>query len=213
VLSVPLGVMRLSENRVLRWLSLAYVWFFRGTPVLVQLLFWYNFALLYPQLSLSLPFGGPTIFSVATNDVMTSLVAALVGLGLNLAAYMAEVVRGGSLGVDKGQTLCARSLGMSSAQIMGRIVLPQAMRTIIPAAGNYTISMLKYTSLASVVALNELLLTVQTIYSRNFLVIPLLAVASIWYLALTSILSVGQHFLERYFGRGYGEARRRRVQV
>lgn len=202
MLGVMLAVMRLSGNVVLNSLSSTYIWFFRGTPVLVQLVFWYNLASLFPRIGFGIPFGGPKFAFWNSNNVITPLVAAIVGLGLNEAAYMAEIVRGGLLSVDQGQADAARALGFNSWRTLRRIVLPQAMRAIIPPTGNDTIGMLKYTSLASVVSLQELTNSVQTIYNRTFQTIPLLIVASLWYLVLTTVLSVGQVYIERHYARG-----------
>jgi polar amino acid transport system permease protein len=196
-----LAVMRLSSNPVLRVVAGGYVWFFRGTPVITQLVFWNFLAALFPRLGLGIPFG-PTFVSADTNVLITQFSACLLGLGLNEAAYMAEIVRGGINSVDSGQTEAAAALGMSAPQTLRRIVLPQAMRVIIPPTGNETISMLKTTSLVVVIGYFELQTAVQSIYSRNFQTIPLLIVAAIWYLALTSMLSVGQSYLERYYERG-----------
>lgn len=201
VLGVILAVMRLSPNPLLSRASWLYIFFFRGTPVLVQLLFWYNLAALYPKLALGIPFG-PAFVHPDVNTLITAFRAAILGLGLNEGAYMAEIVRAGIISVDEGQTDAAQSLGMTRVQTLRRIVLPQAMRVIIPPTGNETISMLKTTSLASVITVAELLFAAQLIYSVNFKPIPLLIVASIWYLVCTSILYVGQHYLERYYGRG-----------
>jgi polar amino acid transport system permease protein len=170
--------------------------------VLVQLIFWFNLASLYPILKLGLPFGGPAIGAWKANTVITPFLAALLGLGLNEGAYMAEIVRGGILGVDQGQTEAAKALGFTPVMTMRRIVLPQAMRMIIPPTGNQTIGMLKYTSLASVVSVAELLQSAQAIYNRTFETIPLLIVASLWYLFLTTVLSIGQHYVERHYARG-----------
>jgi polar amino acid transport system permease protein len=198
---ILLAVMRLSANPLMSWTAAAYIWLFRGTPVITQLLFWFFLAALYPRLGLGIPFG-PTFLSVDTNSLIAPFTAALLGLGLNEAAYMAEIVRGGILSVDHGQTEAAEALGMSRAKILRRIVLPQAMRVIIPPTGNETISMLKTTSLVIVIAYFELMTAVQQIYSRNFQTIPLLIVAAIWYLLLTSILTFIQGFIERHFARG-----------
>ncbi|HEX3258799.1 MAG TPA: amino acid ABC transporter permease [Pseudonocardia sp.] len=199
---VLLAVMRLSPNPVLAGAAAVYIWLFRGTPVITQLIFWNFLAALYPRLGLGIPFG-PTFVSVDTNAVISVFAASLLGLGLNEAAYMAEIVRGGIQSVDPGQTEAAGALGLSRTQTLRRIVLPQAMRVIVPPTGNETISMLKTTSLVVVIAYFELTVAVQTIYSRTFQTIPLLIVAALWYLALTSVLSVGQMFIERRFGRGF----------
>ncbi len=199
---VLLAVMRLSPNPVLAGAAAVYVWLFRGTPLITQLIFWNFLAALYPRLGLGIPFG-PTFVSVDTNAVISVFAASLLGLGLNEAAYMAEIVRGGIQSVDPGQSEAAGALGLSRTQTLRRIVLPQAMRVIVPPTGNETISMLKTTSLVVVIAYFELTVAVQTIYSRTFQTIPLLIVAALWYLALTSVLSIGQMFIERRFGRGF----------
>jgi len=201
VLGIGLAVMRLSPNPLVSGASWLYIWFFRGTPVLVQLLFWYNIAALYPKLALGVPFG-PALAHIDANTAITPFTAAILGLGLNEGAYMAEIVRAGMISVDEGQTDAAQSLGMTRLQTLRRIVLPQAMRVIIPPTGNETISMLKTSSLASVITVAELLFAVQQIYSANFKPIPLLITASIWYLACTSVLYVGQYYLERRYARG-----------
>jgi polar amino acid transport system permease protein len=201
VLGVILAVMRLSPNPLVSGGSWLYIWFFRGTPVLVQLLFWYNIAALYPKLALGIPFG-PSFVHVDANTAITPFTAAILGLGLNEGAYMAEIVRAGIISVPEGQADAAQSLGMTRLQTMRRIVLPQAMRVIIPPTGNETISMLKTSSLASVIVVTELLYAAQLIYSVNFKTIQLLIVASIWYIVCTSLLYVGQYYLERHYGRG-----------
>jgi polar amino acid transport system permease protein len=202
VIGVLLAVMRLSANPLVSTVSGVYIWLFRGTPVLVQLLFWNFIAALYPTIDLGIPFIAPDLISFSANSVITPFVVALLGLGLNEGAYMAEIVRAGVLSVNEGQTHAAQALGMTRLQTMRRIVLPQAMRVIIPPTGNETISMLKTTSLVSVIAYAELLYASQLIYSQNYRTIQLLIVASIWYLVMTTILSIGQYYLERRFGRG-----------
>ena len=201
LLGVLLAVMRLSPNRLVSGSSWIYVWFFRGTPVLVQLLFWYSIGALYPVISLGIPFG-PSFVHFSANSVITPFVAIVLALGLNEGAYMSEIVRAGIISVDEGQAEAAHSLGMTRLQTMRRIVLPQAMRVIIPPTGNETISMLKTTSLASVVAGSDLLTQAQNISNANYEIIALLIVASLWYLAITSVLYVGQYYLERHFARG-----------
>jgi len=200
-LGIVLAVMRLSPNPLVSGASWVYIWFFRGTPLLVQLLFWYNLAALYPKLGLGIPFG-PQFVSGTANSFITPLAAAIFGLGLNEGAYMAEIVRAGFLSVDEGQTDAAQSLGMTRLQAMRRVVLPQAMRVIIPPTGNETISMLKNTSLVSVIAVTELLYSVQLIYAANYQTIPLLIVASLWYLIVTTVLTVGQYYIERHYAKG-----------
>jgi polar amino acid transport system permease protein len=212
VLGILLAVMRLSPNPLVSGASWLYIWFFRGTPLLVQLLFWYNIAALFPIISLGVPFGGPALVHAHSNTLITTFVAALLGLGLNEGAYMAEIVRAGIISVPEGQTEAALSLGMTRVQTMRRIVLPQAMRVILPPTGNETISMLKNTSLVYVLAYADLLYSVAEIYDVNFKTIPLLIVASIWYLVMTSVLYVGQYFIERRFGRGFARAGRATVR-
>jgi polar amino acid transport system permease protein len=201
---VVLAVMRLSENPVLRTISWFYIWLFRGTPLLVQIVLWFNLALIFPTIGF-----GP--ISADTNDLIKPFVAALLGLGLNEAAYTAEIVRAGILSVDHGQAEAAHALGMTRGQTMQRIVLPQAMRVIIPPLGNETITMLKNTSLVAVIAANELLTRVQAIYANNFAVVELLLVASFWYLVLTSVATYAQSKLERRFARGSGGSARERT--
>jgi polar amino acid transport system permease protein len=202
VLGVVLAVMRLSPNPLVGGASGFYIWFFRGTPVLVQILFWSFISALYPRISLGIPFGGPEFLHGSANTIITPFMAAILALGLNEAAYMAEIVRAGIISVDEGQNDAASALGMTRLQTMRRIVLPQAMRVIIPPTGNETISMLKTTSLVSVIAYPELLYSAQLIYAVTYQQIPLLLTASIWYLVVTSVLSVGQFYIERHFGRG-----------
>jgi polar amino acid transport system permease protein len=208
LLGVVLAVMRLSPNPLVSGSSWLYIWFFRGTPLLVQILLWYNIASLFPVISLGVPFGGPAVISGDANTIVTLFVAAVLALGLNEGAYMAEIVRAGFLSVPEGQTEAAQSLGMSRLQVMRHVVLPQAMRVIIPPTGNETISMLKNTSLVSVISYVELLYAAQEIYAANFRTIPLLLVVSIWYLVMTSVLYVGQYYIERHYGRGFSRAQR-----
>ena len=201
LIGVILAVMRLSANPLVAGASGLYIWFFRGTPLLVQLLFWNNISALYPKIAIGIPFG-PDFFHANANELITPFVAAVLGLGLNEGAYMAEIVRAGIISVDEGQTEAAHALGMTRLQTMRRIVLPQAMRVIIPPTGNETISMLKNTALVSVIAYTDLLYASQLIYAQNYKTIPLLIVASLWYLIVTSLLSIGQYYIERRFGRG-----------
>jgi polar amino acid transport system permease protein len=196
-----LAVMRLSDNPVLRAVAGAYVWVFRGTPILVQLLFWFFLGTVLPTITLGVPFG-PAFASWPTNTVITQFSAAILGLGLNEAAYMAEIVRAGIGSVDKGQSEAAEALGMGPGTTYRRVVLPQAARLIVPPTANQTISMLKLTSLVLVIGLPELTTTAQIIYGRNLQQIPLLLVASIWYLVLTTILTVIQSRLEKRMSRG-----------
>ncbi len=208
VLGIVSAVMRLSPSPLVSGASWFYVWFFRGTPLLVQLLFWGFIAALYPTIDLGVPFG-PSFIHANANSLITPFVAALLGLGLNEGAYMSEIVRAGIISVDEGQTDAAQSLGMTRLQIMRLIVLPQAMRVIIPPTGNETISMLKNTSLVIVLgAVFDLLFEAQQIYNANYKTIQLLIVASIWYVVMTSVAYVLQYFIERHFGRGFTRAER-----
>lgn len=200
-----LAVMRLSPNPIVASAAWLYVWFFRGWPVFVQILFWFAISALYPRLSLGIPFG-PEFVHGNVNVIITPFTAAILALGLNEAAYMAEIVRAGILSVDEGQTEAAAALGMTRTLTMRRIVLPQAMRVVVPPTGNETISMLKTTSLVSVIGFTELLQSVKDVYVVNYQVVPLLIVASLWYLFMTSVLTTGQFYLERYVGRGSSAA-------
>ncbi|WP_055698402.1 amino acid ABC transporter permease [Streptomyces silaceus] len=195
-LGALLAIGRLSANPVLRAVSWGYIWFFRSMPILVQLLFWFNIGALYPQL-----------FGVKTVDLLGPVTIAVIGLTLHEAAYAAEVVRGGILSVDRGQIEAAQSLGLGRWRRWRRIVLPQAMRSIVPPAGNMLIGTLKGTSIVSVIAVQDLLYSVQLVYHRTYQVIPLLMVATIWYVVVTSVLSVGQYYVERHYARGSERAR------
>jgi polar amino acid transport system permease protein len=201
IIGTVVAVMRLSPNPVVSGVSWLYVWFFRGTPLLVQILFWFVFSTFIRSLSIGVPFG-PSYWSQDTNSLISLFTAALLALSLNEGAYMSEIVRAGILSVDEGQTEAAHALGMTRLQTMRRIVLPQAMRVIVPPTGNEVIGMLKTTSLVSVLAVHELLFSAQIIYAKNFETIPLLIVASIWYIAVTTVLGVGQYYLERRYARG-----------
>lgn len=205
VLGVAIGILfamlMLSHDRFLKSFAAAYIWLFRGTPLLVQLIFWFNISALYPQINVGMP-GGPYLFSFSGNSI-TPFMAAVLGLALHEGAYMAEIVRGGVQAVGRGQSQAAIALGMTRLQAFGRITLPQALRIIVPATGNQVILMLKTTSLVSVIALPELLYSVQNIYARTFEVIPLLIVASLWYLLMCSLLSLVQYFLEKNLGKGH----------
>ncbi len=211
-LGVLLAIMRQSPNPIVTSASWLYIYFFRGTPVYVQLIFWGFIGDLYQHIDLGVPFGGPALIHANSNTLITEFVAAILGLGLNEAAYMAEIVRAGLISVDEGQTEAASALGLSRLQTLRRIVLPQAMRVIIPPTGNETISMLKTTSLVVAIGgVYELFSEAEGIYAANFKPIPLLIVASMWYLALTSVLYVGQYFIERRYGRGFTRAQRGRA--
>jgi len=203
---IVVAVMRLSSNPVLRGLSWFYTWFFRGTPLLVQIIFWGFLAALYQQIEIGIPFTDVTFASFDTNAVVGPMTAAILALSLNEVAYAAEIVRGGIASVDGGQDDAASALGMTRSQAMRTITLPQAMRVIVPPMGNETVTMLKSTALVSVIGGKDLLTAVQSVYAQNYQVIPLLVVAVIWYLALTSVLSVGQYFVERRYGKGHGNA-------
>ncbi|MFD1200187.1 amino acid ABC transporter permease [Brucella gallinifaecis] len=204
VLGVALGlliaIMRMSNDRLASGFASLFIWFFRGTPLLVQLIFWYNMSTLFPEISIAIPFG-PALASWDTNSLITPMTAAIVGLALNEAAYMAEIIRGGLLSVDRGQAETAEAFGMTKARALWRIIIPQAMRSIVPPTGNQLISMIKATSLVSVIAMADLLYSVQSIYNRTFEIIPMLMVAVIWYLLITSILNIGQNYIEAYYGR------------
>jgi polar amino acid transport system permease protein len=200
-LGVLLAVMRLASNPVMSVVSWFYIWFFRGTPVLVQLFFWWELPLVLPQVGVSIPF---TMIGWHTQTVslITPFLASILGLGLNEGAYMAEIVRAGIISVEHGQTEAAMALGMRRYQVLWRIVLPQAMKVIIPPTGNETISMLKTSSLAFVTTFGEMFRVQQEIAAFNFRIVELLIVVSFWYLLCTSVLTVPQYYVERYFARG-----------
>jgi polar amino acid transport system permease protein len=202
VLAVLVAIMRLSSNPVMNVLAWLYIWVFRGTPLLIQIVFWGYLGLLYSQITLGVPFTDFTIFSIDTNALIPAFTAGVLALTLNQAAYSAEIVRAGMLSVDFGQHEAAYSLGMSPGFTLFKVVLPQAMRVIIPPMGNETISMLKNTSLLSVIAVLELYTVATQISSQNLRQVELLVVVSCWYLFLTSVLSVPQYYLERHYGRG-----------
>lgn len=202
VLGVLLAVMRLSPNPVLRTVAWVYLWIFRGTPVYVQLVLWGLFGSIYSRIDLGVPFG-PQFFHIDVQTINAAFLFAVIGLGLNEAAYMAEIVRAGISSVNEGQTEASVALGMTWTQTMRRVVLPQAMRVIIPPTGNELISMLKTTSLVTAIPFSlELYGRQRDISSLNFQPIPMLLVASTWYLAVTSILMIGQHYLERHYSKG-----------
>ncbi|WP_426119412.1 amino acid ABC transporter permease [Pseudomonas sp. DSP3-2-2] len=199
VLGVIVAVMRMSQNPLLRYVAQSYTWLFRGTPLILQLLLWFNLALIFPTL------GIPGLFEFKTVEVITPFAAALLGLGINQGAYTAEVVRAGLLSVDSGQYEAAKAIGMPRLQALRRIILPQAMRIIIPPVSNEFIGMVKMTSLASVIQYSELLHNAQNIYYANARVMELLIVAGIWYLAVVTVLTLGQARLEKRFARGAGK--------
>ncbi|WP_337268452.1 amino acid ABC transporter permease [Oryzifoliimicrobium ureilyticus] len=194
IVGAILATMRLASNPILSGFASLYIWFFRGTPLLVQIIFWFNIQLFVPTIDIG-------FFQVDTNVIVTAFVAALLALSLNEAAYMAEIMRGGLLAIDEGQNEAAKALGYTPADAMIRIIFPQALRVIIPPIGNQTISMLKTTSLVSVVAAQDLLTRAQNIYARNFLIIELLIVASLWYLVMTTVASGFQYLIEQRIGR------------
>lgn len=199
-LGVITAVMRLSTNPVLSWAASSYVWLFRGTPVILQLLLWFNLALVFPTM------GIPGLWEARTVDLMTPFLAALLGLGINQGAYTSEVVRAGLLSVDVGQYEAAKSIGMPRLLALRRVIIPQAMRVIVPPIGNEFVGMIKLTSLASVIQFAEMLHNAQNIYYANARVIELLIVAGIWYLVVVSILSLAQSRVEAYYARGAGRA-------
>ncbi|MGW1914543.1 amino acid ABC transporter permease [Streptomyces sp. NPDC002076] len=190
-LGTLLAAFRLSANPVLRAVGWGYVWLFRSIPILVQLLLWFNIGALYPQ-----------VFGVRTVNLLTPVAVAIVGLTLHEAAFAAEVVRAGILSVDRGQIEAAQALGLSRSRRWWRIVLPQAMRAIVPPAGNMLVGTLKGTSIVSVIAVDDLLFSAQLIYHRTYQVIPLLMVATLWYAVVTSALGLGQHYIEKHYARG-----------
>lgn len=193
---ILLAVMRLSKNPVTSSIAWSYIWFFRGTPVLVQLFVWFNLGLVFEYINL-----GP-IYKDYWSSFMTPLLTALLGLGLNEAAYMAEICRAGLLSVDEGQTEASHALGMSHAKTLRRVVIPQAMRVIVPPTGNEVINMLKTTSLVAAVQFYELFKYAQDIGSGSGSPVEMYFLAAAWYLIMTSVLSVGQYYLERYYARG-----------
>ena len=200
VLGVIVAIMRLSTNPVLQAVAQAYVWLFRGTPVILQLLLWFNLALVFPVM------GIPGLFEVRTVDIMTPFLAALLGLGVSQGAYTSEVVRAGLLSVDTGQYEAAKSIGMPKLQALRRVILPQAMRVIVPPIGNELIGMVKLTSLASVIQYAEMLHSAENIYYANARVIELLMVSGVWYLVVVTVLSLLQSRVELRFARGAGRA-------
>jgi polar amino acid transport system permease protein len=200
VLGTGVAVLRMGKARGPAMASAAFIWVFRAVPMLVQLLFWYNLAALFPKLSIGIPFG-PDLVSGNTNDLITPLSAAIIGLTLHETAYVAELVRAGLLSVPKGQAEAFAALGLTPAQGFFRITLPQALRIIVPPLGNEVISLLKATSLVSVIALSDLLYSVQLIYAKNYQTIPLLIVASLWYMVIAGLLTLAQQQLEKRLAR------------
>jgi len=200
-LGAVVATMRLSSSPFLQVVAWGYIWAFRSIPLIVQLLFWFNIAYLYQELSLGIPFG-PEFVHFSTNNLFGPLGAAVLGLALHQAAYAAEIIRGGIISVDAGQTEAAAALGIPKLRQFFRIVLPQAMRSILPNGANEVISLFKGTSIVSVMAIPELFYQVQVIYGRNSRVVPLLMVATVWYIVLTTLLSIAQYYVERHFNRG-----------
>jgi polar amino acid transport system permease protein len=226
VLGVFVAIMRLSTNPVLRSVSWAYTWFFRAVPRLVLLALFGNLGILWHRLEFGVPFDRQLgalfgiddlnlrVFGLNTLDVLAGFTAGILGLGLSEVAYMAEIVRAGIQSVDPGQTEAAAALGMSRGQILRRIVLPQAMRVIVPPTGNETIAMLKDTSLVIYVPIStELFNRLNSVGTKYLLPFPMYVAATLWYLFLTSILLVGQHYIERHFSRGYGRTQRARARL
>ncbi|TDB93596.1 amino acid ABC transporter permease [Actinomadura sp. 7K534] len=211
VLGTVLALMRLSANPLLSGAAWFYLWFFRGTPLYTQLLIWGAIGSLFPTVGIGIPFG-PEFQTWQTQALVTPMLAAGLGLILNEAAYMAEIVRAGILSVDEGQQEAASALGMSRMQTMRRIVLPQAMRVIVPPTGNEVLSMMKNTSLVAAVPFSELTFTAQTIYASTYKIIPMLVMACLWYLLLSSVLMIAQYYIERHFSRGVGKNGSARVQ-
>lgn len=200
-LGIVLALMRLSHSRFLSGVAWTYIWAFRSIPLIVQLLFWFNISYLYQELELGIPFG-PTFIGFDTKDLISPMGAAVLGLGLHQAAYAAEIVRSGIISVDHGQLEAAAALGIPKTRQFRRIVLPQAMRSILPNAANEVISLFKGTSIVSVVAIGELFYQVQVVYGRNARVVALLMVATVWYIVLTTLLSVVQHYVEKRYAKG-----------
>ncbi|MEV5101669.1 amino acid ABC transporter permease [Streptomyces massasporeus] len=201
LLGTVLAFMRLSRSPVLSNVAWTYIWIFRSIPMIVQLVFWFNLSALYKELGVGIPFG-PVFWSVDSNTLIGTIGAAVIGLTLHQAAYAAEIVRGGVIAVDPGQLEAAAALGIPRLRQIRRIVLPQAMRAILPTAGNEIIGLLKGTSVVYVMSIGELFYQVQVIYGRNGRVIPLLLVATAWYVVLTSLLSIAQYYVERRYARG-----------
>lgn len=212
LLGTALAAGQLSDSGPVRWACIVFVGVFRGVPPLVQLIFWYNLAYLVPKLAVGVPFG-PELFAWNTNDIITPLTAAIIGLSLHEAAYMAEIIRAGILSVDQGQRDAAKAMGFSPWRTFSRVILPQAMRVIIPPTGSQVIALLKGTSLVSVIAMGDLLHSVQVIYNRTYEVVPMLLVAVIWYLVVVTLLTLVQRRVEARFSRGLSRSTRVRRTV
>lgn len=213
-LGVIIAILRLSPNPIMSRVAWVYTWFFRAIPRLVLCVLFGNLGILWHEIGFGLPFDqqigdlfgvhdlSAKIYSVDARTFLTGFVAGMFALALSEAAYMAEIVRAGIQSVDPGQTEAAEALGLTRGQTLRRVVLPQAMRVIVPPTGNEAIAMLKDTSLVSAVPVtNELFFQLQAVGSRTFQVFPMLVAACLWYLFLVSILMVGQFYLERFFGR------------
>jgi polar amino acid transport system permease protein len=226
VLGVVVAIMRLSTNPILAAVAWGYTWVFRAVPRLVLAILFGNLGILWERIGLGLPFDAQIgnlfgihdlnaqFYSIKATDLLSGFVAGVLALGLSEAAYMAEIVRAGIQSVDPGQAEAASALGLSRGQVLRRIVLPQAMRVIVPPTGNETIAMVKDTSLVAFVPVTyELFFQLQAISSRTFIVLPVLVAACLWYLILCSVLMVVQYFVERHFGRGYGTAGRARQRL
>jgi polar amino acid transport system permease protein len=203
ILAIILAIMKLSHNPILKFIATLYIGFFRGTPLLLQVVFWGYLGLIYPKIILGIPFTDIVFHQWKTADLLPSVIAGILALSLNEAAYAAEIVRAGILSVDTGQGEAAKSLGMNSGYTLRRIVLPQAMRVIIPPMGNEFISMLKNTALLQVIAVMELYARTNQISAQNLAQVELLIVAGFWYLVMTTILSVPQNYLEKRYGKGF----------
>lgn len=201
-LGLVLALMRLSKSGLISGVSWTFSWIFRSTPLLVQLLLWYNLGYLYERVTLGVPLTDITVLDARTSDLMTPMLAAILGLGLHQAAYAAELIRGGILSVDQGQLEAASALGIPARDRSLRILLPQAMRAILPPAFNEIIGLVKGTSIVYVLAHAELFFTVQLIYGRTQQVLPMLLVATLWYVVITSLLSIGQYYIERHYAKG-----------
>jgi polar amino acid transport system permease protein len=212
VLGALLANMRLSQNPVLRGTSWLYIWFFRSIPLLVLLIIAYNFSLLYPQLGLGIPFGHE-LLTVNTQQTLSPLTAAIAAFGLQQAAYTSEVIRASILSVPPGQREAATALGMTKTRTLLRIVFPQALRVAVPPIANDTINLLKSTSLVAFISVPDLLYSVQQIYASNFEVMPLLVVASLWYMLIVSVLTVLQYLVEARLRRQPGQSPRRPERV
>lgn len=206
-LGTLLALGRLSASPLLSSVAWGYIWFFRSVPLVVQIIVWYNLGYLYPTLGLGTPFTTDFwIVEFPTVQLVSAFAAAILGLGLHQAAYSAEIIRGGLVSVDPGQHEAAAALGIPASRRLFRIILPQAMRSIVPNATNEIIGLVKGASVVFVIAIPELFYAVQVIYNRNSRVIPLLLVAVVWYTLITTILSIAQYYIERFYARGSARA-------